>query len=186
MKRAWSREAAGPEAAGLIEHGQQGHADAGLLRRAQQRQRQAGIVGIGLATGIMVHIVELAHRGIARLQHLQVQPGRNRLQRLGRHAIGKAVHQLAPAPEAVLRLTAKFGQPAERALEGVRVQIGHAWDQRADRLGGVLRLPGLAALRVHIGQHFGQLAALVPAQQDIARPTRGQQGVCGKQGTRNG
>ena len=175
-----------PEAAGLIEHGQQGHAYAGLLRRTQQRQRQAGIVGIGLAAHIMVHIVELAHRGVARLQHFQVQPGRDRLQGLGRHAIGKAVHQLAPAPEAVLRLTAEFGQPAERALEGVRVQIGHAGDQRAGRLGGFLRLSGLAALRVQTGQHFGQLAALVPAQQDVARPACGQQGVCGKQGTRNG
>ena len=163
-----------PEAAGLIEHGQQGHAYARLLRRAQQRQGQAGIVGIGLAAHIMVHIVELADRGVTCLQHLQVQPGRNRFQRLGRHAVGKAVHQLAPAPEAVLRLATELGQPAERTLEGMRVQIGHAGDQRASGADGGIDLAGLAALRIHVGEHLGQTPALIPAQQDVARPSRGQ------------
>ena len=39
-------------------------------RGAQQSQRQRGVVGIGPPIPVVVHVMELAHAGVARLQHL--------------------------------------------------------------------------------------------------------------------
>src|SRR3546814_965949 len=56
-------------------------------------------------------------RGVAGFGHLDVEPGRDRLDLRGRDPRGEAVHQRAPAPEAVLRRAAEFAQSAEGALE---------------------------------------------------------------------
>ena len=75
---------------------------------------------------------------------------------------------------------AVFGQAGEGALEGVRMQVGQARQQHTARAwrAGVRRRARLDAL---------QRAGFVPAQQHVARPARGQQGVGGEQGVhRNG
>jgi hypothetical protein len=100
---------------------------------AQQREAQRRIVGIGAAVGVVVHVLELAHAGVARFEHLGIEPGRDRLHVLRAEARGKAVHQRAPAPEAVVLFGAVFGEAREGALEGVRVQVGHAGDHGAAR-----------------------------------------------------
>ncbi len=123
-----------------------------------------------LAAYIRVHIVELADRGVTCLIISRYSQVAIASSALGCHAVGKAVHQLAPAPEAVLSLATELGQTAERTLEGMRVQIGHAWDHRAGGADGGIDLAGLAALRIHIGEHLGQTPALVPAEQDICAP----------------
>jgi hypothetical protein len=71
--------------------------------------------------------VELADGGVPCLQHLDVQPSRDVFELLGRDRPGEAVHQVTPAPKIVSRLRAEFGEAGKDALEGVRVQIRHAW-----------------------------------------------------------
>ena len=90
------------EAAGLVEHGQERHADAGGFGCAQQGQGQLGVVGIGQAVGLVVDVVEFADGGVAGLQHLDVEPGGDGFDLLRGQLGGEAVHQGAPAPEAVL------------------------------------------------------------------------------------
>jgi hypothetical protein len=119
------------KAAGLVEHRQQGQADARGLGRAQQAQRQRGIVGIGPAVRVVVHIVELADRGVAGLQHLDVKPSGDGFQLPGRDAPRESVHLRAPAPEAVGLLAAEFGETGKGALECVRVQVRQAGNHRA-------------------------------------------------------
>ena len=124
-----------------------------------------------------MQIVELADGGVAGLQHLDVQLGRDRLELLGRDREREAIHQVAPGPEAVGTACsggAELGQPGERALEGVRVQVRHAGHDRAR---------GVAARRGgrRAGAYLGQHAALVPDELDIAGPAARQQRVGGKQ-----
>ena len=116
------------KAAGLVQHRQQGQADARAPGGAQHGQRQLRVVGVGAAIGVVVHVVEFADGRVARLQHFHVQAIGHGFQLRRLQAQGKAVHQLAPAPEAVFadRVAAVLGQPGHAALKGVRMQVGHA------------------------------------------------------------
>ena len=53
---------------------------------------------------------------------------------LGRHALDEPVHQLAPGPEIVLAGSAHLGEAGHRALEGVRMQVGHSGENGAGEL----------------------------------------------------
>ena len=44
--------------------------------------------------------------------------------------VQRAIHQVAPGPETVVRIAGDFRQPGHRPLERVGVQIGHARQQR--------------------------------------------------------
>ncbi len=161
------------EAAGLVEHRQQRDADAGTPCRAQQRERHLGVVGIGAAAFGVVQVMELAHRRVARLQHLHVEPGGDRLQRRGRHARGEAVHQVAPAPERVVAGSAELGQAGEGALEGMGMQVGQARQQRTACARHGRR-------RCTVRLHVGDAPVFAPAQQHVFCPAAGQQGLCGE------
>ncbi len=164
----------GAEARALVQHRQQRDADARALRGAQQAQRHLGRIGVRRAVGLVMDIVEFADAGIAGAQHLDIELRGDRLQRLGRQPQRKAVHQLAPAPERIVGGRAELGQAGEAALEGVRMQIGHAGQHRpcgARRVGG-----GRG-----VGRDGGQLAVGVPAQQHVAGPAIGQQRLGGEQ-----
>jgi hypothetical protein len=91
------------EAALLIQHRQHREADAGTRRRGGDDTRQQGAVGVRPAIDVVVQVVELAHRRVAGLEHLDEEVRRNRLEVVGRDRIGHAVHPVAPAPEAVVR-----------------------------------------------------------------------------------
>jgi hypothetical protein len=108
--------------------------------------------------------MEFRHRGVAVLQHLDVELQRDGLRLRRRDALDELVHELAPGPEVVLR--PHLAQPRHAALEGVRVQVGHAGQDRAAQPVGV------AGRR--IGLHGDDLAVL-DADQHVARPARGQQ-----------
>jgi hypothetical protein len=166
------------EAAGLVEHRQQREADAGLLRGTQQCEAQRRVVGVGTAVRIVVHVLELADAGVAGFEHLGVEPGRDRFHVLRAEARGKAVHQRAPAPEAVVLLGAVFGEACEGTLEGVRMQVGHAGDHGAGRH---LRSGG----RLRGGLDLRELADVVPRQQDVLRPPGGKQRIGCEQGARH-
>ena len=109
-----------------VQHRQQGQADAGVGGGLADAQRQFGRVGIGLALGVMVHVMEFGHRGVAGLEHLDVQLARDDAQLLGADPAHQPIHQLAPGPEAIVGVAGHFRQAGHGALEGVRVQVRHA------------------------------------------------------------
>ena len=147
------------EAAGLVQHGQQSQADAGALRSTHKGQRERGVVGIRTAIGVVVHIVKLADRRVAGLDHFDVEAERDGFHLRRVEPQRETVHQGAPAPEAVLlsidALAAEFSEAGDGTLKGMRVKIGHARDERAFGDGGVSR-------GSRIGFDFGQSAFVVP------------------------
>ena len=165
------------EAAGLVEHRQQREADAGALRGAQQRERQRGIVGVGTAVGVVVQVVEFADRGVAGFEHLDVQAGGDRFELLRDEPRGEAVHQRAPAPEAVLRLAAEFGQAGEGALEGMRVQVRHAGDAPGRAATGVP-----ASARAASGVTADSIAGLRPTPAARSSPSRAGSSASARKG----
>ena len=162
------------KAAGLVEHGQQGQADACAGSGSQQAHRQSGIVGIRMPLWVVVHVMEFAHAGVTGFQHLDIQARGNGFELFGCDGRRKLVHQAAPAPEAVLLSPPVFGQACKRPLKRVRMQIGHARHHGACCAWDAFRA---TRLRPHIREH----TLVIPRQQHITRPARGQQGVFGKQ-----
>ena len=114
------------DAAMGIQHRQQRQPQPGARGGGDQPVRHLGRVGVVRAAGPVVDVVELAHRRHAEMQHLQIDQRRDRLVVLGRQAIDHPVHLLAPGPQIVLGPGGgdEFGASGERALEGVRVQVG--------------------------------------------------------------
>ena len=122
----------------------------------------------------MVHIVKLGYRGVAGLEHLDVQLPGNDLQLFWADLADQPVHQVAPGPEAVVGVASNLGQPCHGALKGMRVQVGHAGDQGpGEPFGPLRRSPRLDTGHVAIA---GDLDA------DMAGPAAGQQGTFGEVG----
>ncbi|MCW0461962.1 hypothetical protein NB717_003030 [Xanthomonas sacchari] len=151
-----------------IEHRQQGHADTAGLRRGSQTLRHLGAVGVGAAVGGVMHIMELADPGEAGLEHLHVGLLGDGLQIVGAQPLQEAVHQLAPAPEAVAAAPADLGEPGHAALEGVAVQIAQPGHHDVQAL--------IAKGCGHVALHRGDAAA-AHADAHVARPALRQQRV---------
>ena len=129
------------EPARVVEHRQEGERDAGAPGRNGHPFRHLGEVAVGAAVGRVMQIVELGDGGVARLQHLAIELGRDRLGVVGAEPVDEAVHHLPPGPETVLAGSGAFGQPGHRALEGVAVEVRHAGERdAADALSAVARL----------------------------------------------
>ncbi|MCY1420097.1 hypothetical protein D9M71_357090 [compost metagenome] len=120
-----------------VQHRQQGQADAAVGCGRADASRQLGRVGVGLAGLVVVHVVELRHRGITGLGHLDVQLAGDDLKLLWADLPDQAVHQVSPGPETVVGVAGNFRQACHGALESVRVQVGHAGQQRAGQALGV-------------------------------------------------
>ena len=119
-----------------------------------------------------MEIVELADRGEARLQHLHVGEGGDRLDVVGRKPAEETVHHLAPGPEAVGARTAPFGQRGHAALEGVAMQVRQARNGDAgDVLGALARGAGRDRGDDPVGD----------GDANVARPARRQQRVVEEQ-----
>ncbi|MND60937.1 hypothetical protein D3C80_521780 [compost metagenome] len=162
------------EACVAVQHRQQGQANAAVGRGRADAAGQLGRVGVGLAGLVVVHVVEFGHRGVAGLEHLDVQLAGDDLQLLRADLADQAVHQVAPGPETVVGVAGDFRQPCHGALEGMRVQVGHAGQQRAGQpLGAFGR-----------GTRFdaGHMAITGDLDADMAGPARGQQGAFGEVG----
>ena len=110
------------EAAREIAGVKQREADAGLVRRGDQRVAE-------------VQVVELADARDAGREHLRVCPARQLEARVGRHARRERVHVLAPGPEAA---AAALGAAPQRALERVRVRVGEAGERDAAQMRSAL------------------------------------------------
>ncbi len=162
------------ETAVLIQHGQHRHADPARRSRIHHTLRQFRRVRIAAAIRRVVHIVEFANRRIACFQHLDVQPLRDCGEPFRRDPRGKAVHQIAPAPEVIRSVRTIFGQTGHRALKRMRVKIRHARQHGAGSLLHAIRNSG------RVGRNRRQHAVGVPFQQHIAAPAIGQIGVVGE------
>ena len=101
--------------------------DAGVVVSGGQ-QGPAHLVGVVVrrAVGLVVEVVELGDPGEARLEHLHVGVGRDRLEVVRGQALDEAIHLLAPGPERIAFAAAALRQPCHGALEGVAVQVGEA------------------------------------------------------------
>lgn len=162
------------EATGLVQHGQERDADAGALRGAQQRQAHVHVSGVGRASHVVMDIVEFADAGVPRFQHFHIQAECDLLQLLGVELAREVVHELSPAPETVVRGGAVFGETRHAPLEGMRVEVGHPWNDGTWGQGCTWRL-----LRASLNAL--QRARGIPLKQDVPRPSARKQRVLGKQ-----
>jgi hypothetical protein len=116
-------------------------------------------VGVGMAVWLVVQIMELAHRGKARHDHLGIGGGGQFEISIRIEPVGDPVHLLAPGPEG----PAGVGAAAEGAMEGVGVGIGQTGQD------GSLQNCGPVLLRANrdAGDHT------VVAARDLDRPLGG-------------
>ncbi len=75
-----------------------------------------------------MHVVKFTHVGEAALEHLRVGQCGESLELIRVDALDESIHELAPAPERVVRRPATLGQPGQASLEGVAMQIPEAGD----------------------------------------------------------
>ena len=111
----------------------------------------------------MVDVVELRHRGEARLEHLHLGEGGDCFDLLRADPVEEAVHQLPPGPEAVARIRpAPLGQAGKGALEGVAVQVGGRGQEHVHPL-----RPGT---RIRVRIHRGDLPVRIDRHAHVAPP----------------
>ena len=113
----------------------------------------------------MVQIVKLGDAGVTRLEHLDIKLRGDSFVVFGRDAREKAVHQFAPCPEIIVARAAFLGEPRHGALEGMRMHIGHARQQRTGH--------HFRALGRGIGVYFAYQAVVADVDQHIAAPAGG-------------
>ncbi len=116
----------------------------------------------------MVQIVKLADRGEACFQHFDIREGSDRLDLIGREAIEKPVHHLAPGPKAVGCRPAALGEPGHPALEGVAVEIGQAGNGDArHQLGAVAACVRADRADRTVGDRHSNVASPARRQQRV-------------------
>ena len=159
------------EARVRVEDRQQRQSDSCVARGRDDPRRHFGAVGVRRAVRGVMEIVKLRHAGKARLQHLDIGLGGDRLDIVRRHREREAVHGLAPGPERVGRGPADFGEPRHGALKGVAMQVRNRGDCN--------RMPLVALARRHIAVDRGDRSAL-DRQTDPRRPAFGKKRAFGK------
>src|SRR5438105_15303109 len=80
-----------------------------------------------------MHVLKLADAGIAALEKFHIKLCSDVPERFRRKTCHKAVHKFAPRPEIVALVVtlASLGQTGKRALEGMRMQIAQAGNDRS-------------------------------------------------------
>lgn len=155
-----------------VQHRQHRHADAGLMRGLAEAAGHFTAIGVRLTVGVVMQVVEFGHLGVSALEHFDIQLTGDHLHLLRRQALHQAVHQIAPGPEAVLRVARHFRQPGHRALESVGVQVRHARHRIA--------VQPDAALRFSVGGNLSQITLRIDVQPDVMRPALREQSAWGK------
>lgn len=118
-----------------IEHRQERQANAGPFGSRENAPRHLGGIGVGRAIGGVVQIMELGDRAETCLQHLDEGHGGDGFHLLRLEPFEKAIHGLAPSPEAVAAGgSARLGEPGHAALEGMAVQVHRRWQQQVHHL----------------------------------------------------
>ena len=121
--------------------------DPGLGCRGEDSTGQLGLIVIMLAAGLIVGVVKLANRGIARLLHLHKNKGGDGFDLLRGQVFEEPVHQHAPGPETVTSGRAVLGHSGHRPLERMAVQIAKRRQQRIDSFVAVLSAGSLRQWR---------------------------------------
>ena len=124
-----------------VEHRQQREPDSGRAGGGGDAARELRRIGVWLSLRIVMHVVEFGDCGVARLQHLQIGLRGDRLERVGVDTVEECIHRLPPRPEAVAVRARAPGASRDRALEGVRMEVGHPRHERAGHALGALRVP---------------------------------------------
>ena len=161
---------AAAEPARHVQHRQMGQADAARPLRLQDRPGQLRRVGEGAPINLVMQVMELADRGVAGLEHLDVQLRCDRAQLVRADPLEKAVHHRAPGPERRLARLEALGEARHRPLERVAVQVRHAGqDDAGDALGARRRGADLDG---------GDVAAAIDLQPDrLGEAVRQQRGL---------
>jgi len=157
-----------------VEHWQQGQADTAAGGGLADASGQFGGVGVGLAVAVVMHVVEFSYRGVAGLEHFDIQLAGDDFQLLGIDLAHQAVHQVAPGPEAVIGVAGHFRQPGHGPLECMGVQVGHARQQRA--------LEPFRAVCAGVGLDLCQLAVSADFKAYMVGPAIRQQCTFGEKG----
>ena len=160
------------EACPHIEHRHHRQRDPGLRCGMDEPGGHLGRVGIGRAIPVVVQVVKLADRGVARFQHLDEKMLRDGAQLVGPDGMGNPVHRLPPGPETIGRVAPLLGEPSHRALEGVGMEVRHARNHRAAEA-----LDPVAAARRHVGRDGDDGAVGRDIDPHIPRPAGGQHGA---------
>ncbi len=111
---------------------QQRQADSSAARRRDDALGHFRTRRVGRSVGSVMEIVEFADGGETRLQHLDIELRRDRLDVVRRHRQRKPIHGFAPGPERVPSGAAEFSEAGHAALEGVAVQVRRR--RRQDRM----------------------------------------------------
>ena len=120
-----------------------------------------------------MQIMKLADARVAGFQQLDVELRSDGFLFIRPDTLQKAVHFRAPRPEVVRAGSAALGKPRKRALEGVRMHVRHAGDERPLDALGVCR-------RSERDFDGANRAIAVDIDEDVVRPARGQQRIAGE------
>ena len=144
-----------------VKHRQHGKTDSGSDGGGNDALGHLGAIRIRIALLIVMQVVKFGNTGIARFEHLDIKLRGDGLIVFGCDALKKPVHQLAPCPEIIATRPRSLGEAGHGALKCMRVQIGHA---RNDRSVG-----NLCIVWNGIGRDTNDQVA-VDFYQDIATP----------------
>ena len=116
------------EGAVRVETRQQREADAGDLGGSRNSRRHLGRIGIGRAVVVVMEIVEFPDARKALLEHLDIEQRCDGFRVFGSHLQREAIHRLAPCPERIRGVAARFGEARHAALERVTMQARYSRD----------------------------------------------------------
>ena len=111
-----------------VETRQQCEPDAGDLGGSRNSRRHLGRIGIGRAIVVVMEIVEFPDARIALLEHLDIEQRCDGFGVFGSHLQREAIHRLAPCPERIRGVAARFGEAGHAALERVTMQARYSRD----------------------------------------------------------
>ena len=159
----WRRAAKGTV---RVETRQQRESDAGGLGGAHNSRRHLGGIGVGRAIVVVMQIVEFPDARKTLLEHLDIEQRCDGFGVFGRHIKREAIHRLAPGPERIGGVAARFGKPRHAALERMAMQARYSRDGQL--------VAFIAGFRRRAGRHPGD----GPVGHDhlhVISPSRGKQ-----------
>jgi len=111
-----------------VETRQQCEPDAGDLGGSRNSRRHLRRIGIGPAVVVVMEIVEFPDARIPLLEHLDIEQRCDGFRVFGSHLQREAIHRLAPGPERIRSVAARFGEPCHATLECVTMQARYSRD----------------------------------------------------------
>ena len=101
---------------------QQREPDTRCLGSSRNSHRHFRRVGVRRTIVVMVEIVEFADARVALLEHLDIEQRCDGFRVFRSHLQREAIHRLAPRPERISGVAARFGKSRHAALKSVTMQ----------------------------------------------------------------